>query len=110
MADFSFIVDPELRQALEADYAELGATIQAHAWKAAHVMAGSVIEAVLVYYLVSTKYQSRNSQAPLKMSFDDLIGACKREHILTDKTADLSSAVKRYRNLIHPGRVLRLEE
>ena len=45
MADFTFIVVPELRRGLERDYKELRACLQAEAWKAVHVLAGSIVGA-----------------------------------------------------------------
>ena len=48
MADFNFITVTELRHCLESDYRELRVCVEAGAWKAAHVLAGSVIQAVLI--------------------------------------------------------------
>ena len=48
MADFTFIVDPGLRRGLESDFKELSACLKAEAWKAVHVLAGSIVEAVLI--------------------------------------------------------------
>jgi hypothetical protein len=104
---FDFIRDSELRQSLRTDYAELVACLAAGAWKAAHVLSGSIIEAMLVDFLISVKYKSRD---PLRMSLTDLIDTCTKQGALTTKTSELSGAIKSYRNLIHPGRAKRLNE
>jgi hypothetical protein len=46
----------------------------------------------------------------LKFDLGKLIDACKSQAALTDKTRELTVVVKTYRNLIHPGRLLRLKE
>jgi hypothetical protein len=77
------------------------------AWKAAHVLSGSIVEAVLVDHLLGIGYSKKD---PLAMTLEAPIDAGKAEGILSDKAADLSSVIRGYRNLIHPGRVLRLGE
>jgi hypothetical protein len=47
---------------------------------------------------------------PLKMDLTTAIAACLKEEAITEKTAHLCSAIKDYRNLIHPGRSVRLGE
>ena len=106
-SNFIFIVDSELRQSLENDYRELQLCLEHHAWKAAHVLSGSIVEAVLVDYLLGAGYSNKD---PLKMTLEDLIDAAKTANVLSAKTADLSSVVRSYRNLIHPGRLVRLGE
>lgn len=105
---FDFITDEALRAALRSDYGEMLRCSEVAAWKAVHVLAGSIIEAVLVDYLVGTAEQKKPD--PLQMGMAELIAACKKVGILTKKSSDLSGALKEYRNLIHPGRAQRLGE
>jgi hypothetical protein len=77
------------------------------AWKAVHVLAGSIVEAVLADYLIST---GQKSPDPLEMGLAQLIAACKKAGVLNQRTAELSGALKAYRNLIHPGRARRIGE
>src|ERR1700685_337013 len=105
--EFEFITDEDLRHTLEADYREMLLCAEHNAWKAVHVLAGSIVEAVLVEYLLSAKLSDVD---PLEMSLSQLIAASKKAGVLSAKTSDLSSAVKSYRNLIHPGRLKRLSE
>jgi hypothetical protein len=107
---FDFISDEKFRQSLTSDYAEITASIESGAWKAVHVLAGSIVEAVLVDYLAAVDYKKKTGKDPLKLELADAIEACKKEGVLSQKAADLSSVVRGFRNLIHPGRVVRLNE
>jgi hypothetical protein len=107
MAKFNFIIIPELRQCLESDYKELQACLKAEAWKAVHVLAGSIVEAVLIDALSGTGVDQSKLDS---MELASLIGLAKDEGILADEAADLSTVIRKYRNLIHPGRVKRLEK
>lgn len=110
MAAFDFITNEDFRASLEADQAELLSCVEAKAWKAVHVLAGSIIEAVLLDYLIASKYQNLPPEDLLKMDLHKAIDACQAEGVLTGKTAQLSAVIKDYRNLIHPGRSVRLSE
>ena len=110
MLTFDFIVDAEFRATLERDYAELIANVEAGSWKSAQVIAGSIIEAVLIDYLVATTNAKRAQKDPLRLDLAEAIAIAKTEGVLTERTADLSSVVRSYRNLIHPGRAKRLSE
>ncbi len=108
MPAFDFITNEAFRKSLESDFEELTACDKAKAWKAVHVLAGSIIEAVLIDHL--SESGKTPSKDPLKMELAELIQFCKDEEILSQKSVDLSSVVRGYRNLIHPGRVIRLKE
>lgn len=108
---FDFITSDDFRAGLEADHRELLACMEGKAWKAVHVLAGSIIEAVLVDCLLALGYQDRHPEKKLlEMMLGQIIDACKstEENILSEETASLCGIVKDYRNLIHPGRVQRL--
>lgn len=107
---FDFITEASFRTSLESDYRELIRCLDNGAWKAVHVLAGSVVEAILTDYLIGVDYQKKSGRDPLKMELGPIIQACKEEKIITERTADLSSVIRSYRNLIHPGRVIRLNE
>jgi hypothetical protein len=105
--EFDFITDEDLRRTLETDHREMQVCAEHDAWKAVHVLAGSIVEALLVEYLLGAGLTNPD---PLGMTLAQLIAACKKAGVLSTKTSDLSSAVKSYRNLIHPGRLKRLDE
>lgn len=107
MSDFSFISDESLRNSLESDYKELQSCMEFGAWKSVHVLAGSIVEAVLIDYLAAIGY---NKAKPLQMTLDQVIKACKDEGVITERTVDLSNVIRSYRNLIHPGRLIRLKD
>jgi hypothetical protein len=107
---FDFVTEPSFRASLESDYRELIRCLEGGAWKAVHVLAGSVVEAILGDYLIGIDYQKKTGKDPLKMELGPIISACKDEKIIAERTADLSSVVRSYRNLIHPGRIVRLRE
>lgn len=110
MATFDFITGKEFRLALEADYKEMHSSIETGSWKCAQVVAGSVVEALLIDYLISFPNPGRPTKNPLSLDLGEAIAICKSEKILTERTAELCSVVRSYRNLIHPGRVIRLGE
>ena len=110
MALFDFISGDEFRSGLESDYQELNSCMQMGAWKAAQVLAGSIIEAILIDYLIAIEYQKLSSSEILKWDLSKAITACRGDGILSEKTEHLSHVIRSYRNLIHPGRVVRLDE
>src|SRR5947207_1342399 len=110
MPDFDFINGSDLRESLEHDYTELQNAFNARAWKSVHVLSGSIIEAVLVDFLLATPNSSRTTRDPLRMEFAELIDVCHAEGPLTDRTNHLCALIRSYRNLIHPGRAIRLGE
>lgn len=110
MLNFDFITGDDFRASLEADYRELVVCMEASAWKSVLVLAGSIVETLLIDYLVASDYQKRANKDPLKIELADAIAICKQEGVLKPRTADLCSAVRSYRNLIHPGRAVRLND
>src|SRR4051794_33612491 len=104
---FDFITDADLRTGLQGDYDEMLTCAEHRAWKAVHVLGGSIVEAVLVDYLMSAGHTTPD---PLEMTLAQLISACKKAGVLSQRTSELSAALKSYRNLIHPGRAKRLNE
>ena len=90
-------------------------------WKAVTVLAGSVIEALLLDTLLAV---DDAQQGVAKKAADDLgksaptdfqkwtlaqyIAGTKAIELISDTTADSCQLAKDFRNLIHPGRELRL--
>ena len=110
MPSFDYMNSPDLRDALVRDYAEMQLCVEQGAWKSAQVLAGSIVECLLIDYLASTTSPSRSPKDPLKMDLGESISICKDEGVLSQRTADLCSVIRSYRNLIHPGRMIRLGE
>ena len=108
MATFEFISSEELLRSLEKDTEELVACMEARAWKAAHVLAGSIIQAMLIDYLCSFWHASEADA--LKMSFTELLAFCRDLDVLSSRTVDLSASISSYLNFIHPNGRIRLHE
>lgn len=106
--NFDFISDEQFRTSLLNDYREVQSAQEQEAWKAVQVLAGSIIEAVLIEYLIVSK--TVNEAEALKMDLGKAIQACKSAGAIQDSTASLCDVIRGYRNLIHPGRVMRLEQ
>ncbi len=110
MPTFDYIASKEFRESLETDYAEMRKCIDAEAWKSAQVLSGSIVEALLVDYLAATTNANRKIKDPLKTDLGQAIEICQDEKVISERTANLCSVVRSYRNLIHPGRIVRLAE
>jgi hypothetical protein len=108
---FDFVADRDLRASLESDYAEMHVCLDAQAWKSVHILAGSLVEALLADYLIfSGKLKSKTRDEILAMGLFDLTKNAKRHGLISAKTSELSGAIRLYRNLIHPGAGVRLSE
>lgn len=107
MLNFDFVSDEKFRFSLEKDYQELTSSLQSGAWKAAYVLAGSIIEAILIDYLIAIGYQQAD---PLTMNLEDAISACREEGALSEKSEYIVYAMRSYRNLLHPAKTVRLSE
>ena len=108
---FDTVRDPRLQQVLEADYLELQLALENKMNKASLVLAGGIVEAVLINYLSVVGYEGQpKGRDPKDMQFGELIIACRAEGALTPETAALCQVLKEYRNLVHPGRSARTNE
>lgn len=110
MPTFDYITVKEFRESLETDHTEMRKSVDVQAWKSVQVMAGSIVESLLIDHLLSTTNPVRPNKDPLKLDLSEAITICQNEGVLSDRTADLCSVIRSYRNLIHPGRLIRLNE
>ncbi|MGA3058627.1 MAG: hypothetical protein ABSE70_11450 [Candidatus Limnocylindrales bacterium] len=108
--DFDFVADEVLRASLESDADEMAKCAQAGANKAVHVLAGSIVEALLADHLASLNYQDPSHKTVEELDLGQLIAGARNQKVLSPMAVDLASVVKTYRNLIHPGRQLRVKE
>lgn len=122
-ADLLFITDPAIRESLRVDVAEVNRAITDGEWKSATVVCGSVIEALLLWVLNQHLPAARASAAKLRSN--GVLSATKPAleewdlHQYIEVAADLGllksddtlpqlRLAKNFRNLIHPGRSIRL--
>jgi hypothetical protein len=126
--DLDFIDDEAFRRILLRDIGSTEEALGNHEHKAAAVLAGSVIEAVLLWALRADKRATARSieklQADKKLDKrlprDDLTDRwwglheflilARAREILDERTAQMAELTQGFRNLIHPGKELRDEE
>ncbi len=113
--EFRFIHDDALRAILERDYLEIQKAYVASCWKAAIILTGGAIEAVLLDVVLKDQSRARGSgMAPnqsdmTRWDLKDLIAVCVDLSLVSAGVGRLSSPVREYRNLVHPGNELRSE-
>lgn len=106
----AFVSNVDDRTALQNDIAAVERAIHNNEWKAATVLAGSVIEALLLWALAQdTKAALRAANAPKgnnnlgKWDLVDLIKVAHELNLIGDYTAKQADLARNYRNLIHPA-------
>jgi hypothetical protein len=123
-AELSFIGDGDLRENLEIDISATNQALSNGEWKAATVLAGSVIEALFLWVL--NQYDQEEVRKAVETLLHDgilkndpgnnlevwslhsFIEAAARLKIIGEETAQQARLAKGFRNLIHPGREKRL--
>lgn len=117
--ELKFIADQGLRASLRQDIGSVEMSVRDADWKAATVIAGSVIEALLLDTLrriapheVSAQskslVESKVFSKPVPTGLDDwtmhrFIEVSKGLGLIKDETARQARLMKLFRNLIHPG-------
>lgn len=107
MDKFNFISDEEFRNNLVRDYNELELCLKNQCHKSVLILVGSIIEAILIDYLIGLEIKGIKKEDLLKYDLSTAINKCNELHIITEKAKNLSHVVRDYRNLIHPGRSIR---
>lgn len=107
---FDFITDEKFRNILERDYEELTQCIESKSSKSVLILSGSIIEAILTDYFLNFPPDGYKEKKILGLALYDLIELAKEKNLITQSTKDLSTVLKNYRNLIHPGREIRKSE
>ena len=110
MDNFDFVSDDKFRSILERDFAELQVCLNNNAVKSVLVLSGSIIEAILLEYFINNIPTNMNKNQVLKLTFANLINEAHTEGLISSISKDLSSVIRNYRNLIHPGKEVRTQE
>lgn len=110
MEYFNFIGDQIFRDLLNRDFAELESCVKNKASKSVLILSGSIIEATLLEYFTHNLPSGKTKAQLLKMGLADLIDEAETVGLVSSKSKALSTVVKDYRNLIHPGREIRKKE
>jgi len=123
-SELSFITDLDLRLNIRIDVAAVDQAFADAEWKAATVLAGSVIEALLLWELqrrssvdVSAALSalgpafSSKIKVPLeRWDLADYVEVAWKLNIIKENTAIQARLAREFRNLIHPGRAQRLAQ
>ncbi len=111
-----FISDIDLRDSIRMDISTAEQAFRNGAWKASTVLAGSAIEALLLWRLKQEDPKNLQSKTAIdanqldRMDLHRLIDVSKKMGIIKSETFTLALLAKGFRNLIHPGRSIRLGE
>lgn len=120
-AELKFIKAEDLREDVRIDIGYINIALRNGEWKAATVLAGSVIETLLLSALqqrpdtdIAAAKASSGPKLPNKALDEwylpDYTEAAHRLKIIADETATQCRLAKDFRNLIHPGRAQRLKQ
>jgi hypothetical protein len=125
-AELAFIDDSLTRQALRRDLGGVGRALSNSEWKAATVLAGSLLEALLLWALRKRSASDIGAACkaiatgPLKNPGPDLISkdwtllhyirAASHLKLIKPRTAEQAELAKDYRNFIHPAVEMREQQ
>lgn len=107
---FDFVADKRFQDLLERDYQELKRCLEISAVKSTLILSGSILEAILTEYFIQFPVNGKTESQLLKTTLAELIDLAVQEGVISEREKNLSSVVKDYRNLIHPGREIRKNE
>lgn len=108
--NFDFISDDGFREILERDFEELHKCIEIKASKSVLVLSGSIIEALLLEFFSSYSSELIESEKLLKYDLYKLLELAEKENLISSDSKSISTIIKDYRNLIHPGREIRKKQ
>lgn len=126
VATLAFIQDQDLRAGLRADIASVETSIREGDWKPATVIAGSVIEALLLWALqqqpapgIAAQVTALVANGTISRPRDPALEHWDLHHYIEvaaalntirAETAAQLRIAREFRNLIHPGRAIRLAQ
>lgn len=119
-AELTFITDIALQQSLRLDLSASNNALSNGEWKAAIVLAGSLVEALLLLALLQqnqVNVLAAAARVSLKVSSNledwvlyQYIEVAAELKLIAAETATQCRLAKDFRNLIHPGQAQRLEQ
>ena len=122
-----FIKDDDLRENIRHDIGATNRALSNAEWKAATILAGATIEALLHWRLQGTSPSEPVIQSAIQQlvaecelrkpnanrdfwGLDEFIKVASKLNLIKPETAVAAGLAKNYRNLIHPGRARRLAQ
>jgi hypothetical protein len=122
--ELSFIGDADLREALRRDLSATNDAFVNGEWKAATVLAGSILEALLLWAIQtidppkievarqaavdSRLLRKKPTPDPNEWHLPEYIEVAFKLELIQEPTANQTRLAKDFRNLIHPGKSVRL--
>jgi len=112
--DFSFITSAKLRSIAARDWDECQRAFRSKCWKSVLILAGGLVETILLSQLARRKKRVLKTKAASGASADltrwelsRLIRAARELKIVPPAAETLAEPLRQYRNLAHPGNELR---
>lgn len=107
--DLSFVADIKLQTIIDRDYAELQRVGAVSVVKSRFILAGGLIEALLLDALQRNEAQARNAKSAERKPLDEwslgsLIDVAVELGLVGAGAQSFGHAVREYRNLVHPGK------
>ena len=103
--------DERFRRILIRDYLEIEKCIEFKADKSIMILAGSIVESLLVEYFTSNLPAGKSERDILTMDLGPLIDLGYSQGLISDRSKEtLATVIRHFRNLIHPGREVRKNE
>jgi len=124
-SELPFIKDPPIRDGILMDLEASRSALANAAWKAATVLAGSIVEALLLWALkqqaddaiakacgalMGGKLQERPPADLLEWVLHQYVTVAAQMKLIEQDTAKQADLAKDFRNLIHPGRAIRRQK
>jgi hypothetical protein len=100
------LADAELDALLQRDLAELESVHAVDAWKAAAMLAGSCLEALLLDLCKQNEAASSarfGLRWPRRVSASELAAAAEEMGLISPDHRDLASVLRRWRDIVHPA-------
>ena len=118
-AELLFVTDSAIRDGLLQDLEASRSALLNAEWKAATVLAGSLVEALLLWAIrqknlaeiqsavQTTKLPKSTPSDTLEWNLNQYLEVAAALNIIDPETAQQTKVAKDFRNLIHPGRAIR---
>jgi hypothetical protein len=105
--ELPFIAEDDIRLGLEDRIQAAWTDFNAREWMGATIIAGHVIEALLLWAVKNKAGVSPFKRPPDELHLHDLIVEAKKRGLITSECKQLAELAQDARNLVHPGKATR---
>lgn len=115
---FRFVRNPALRSSARVDWCEARHAYRSSSWRSCVIACGAVLEGMLLdaaeedpdaaRAAYTKRFAGRSPEALKRWSLNELAEACAELEILGQQSLHLTHALRFSRDLVHPGRAVRL--